>query len=270
MKVSIITITYNRAHLIGETIKSVLEQTYQDFEHIIIDDGSTDDTEQVVKNFNDSRIRYYQYPKKNPRSFLRNEGIRKATGELISVLDSDDIWAANKLETITNIFIENPDVDFAFHDLAYIRKGEIIKDSLFGYENGIVKSAFDDLLDGKLLPLSIWTLRKTALYDIGLLDETLIDGQHDLYFRAAAKHSFFYCKKKLARIRKHDGNTSTLTDMRHYTDHLQAIDKLYKNGDVNQNQVIEVKKRIYRKMASEFVQLKKYLSATKYYLKAVF
>jgi len=95
--VSVIIPTYNRAHLVGRAIRSVLNQTFQDFEIIVVDDGSTDNTEEVVKSFNDPRIRYIRHEQNRGGSAARNTGIRAASGEYIAFLDSDDEWLPEKL-----------------------------------------------------------------------------------------------------------------------------------------------------------------------------
>ena len=89
--VSVIIPTFNRAHLIGRAIKSVLNQTYQDFEIIVIDDGSTDNTGEIIRSFTDKRIKYIKKYKKNKGiSVARNIGIKVARGKYIALLDSDD------------------------------------------------------------------------------------------------------------------------------------------------------------------------------------
>jgi glycosyltransferase involved in cell wall biosynthesis len=96
MLFSIIIPTYNRAHLIENTIRSVLNQTYTNFELIIVDDGSTDNTESVVKSIDDERIKYYK--KENAeRGAARNYGIDKSKGDYITFLDSDDVFYSNAL-----------------------------------------------------------------------------------------------------------------------------------------------------------------------------
>jgi glycosyltransferase involved in cell wall biosynthesis len=110
--VSVVIPTYNRASLLGRAIKSVLEQTYQDFEIIVVDDASTDNTEEVVRNLRDRRIRYLRHEKNRGGSAARNTGIRAAWGQYIAFQDSDDEWLPEKLKkqmevlaaaTITNI-----------------------------------------------------------------------------------------------------------------------------------------------------------------------
>ena len=96
---TVIVPSYNRAHLIGETIQSVINQSFVDWELIIVDDGSTDNTREIVEKFNlsDNRIQYH-YQQNAERSAARNEGIKLAKGEFICFLDSDDRWFSQHLE----------------------------------------------------------------------------------------------------------------------------------------------------------------------------
>ena len=107
--VSVIITTYNRAELIGEAIQSVLSQTNHDFELIIVDDGSTDNTRDVVEAFEDPRIRYIYTENWGGPARPRNIGIDLANGEHIAFLDSDDYWRKDKLEKQLRVF-ENPDI----------------------------------------------------------------------------------------------------------------------------------------------------------------
>lgn len=96
--VSIIMPTYNRAHVIPRAIKSVLKQTYQNWELLIIDDGSADNTEQVIMAIDDSRICYVKLPENKGACYARNRGLERAKGEYIAFLDSDNVWMKNYLE----------------------------------------------------------------------------------------------------------------------------------------------------------------------------
>lgn len=96
--VSIITPSFNTGAYIAETIQSVLVQTYDRWEMIIVDDCSTDNTDQVVSEFTDPRIRYYKNQTNRGAAICRNQALRKAKGDWIAFLDSDDLWMPQKLE----------------------------------------------------------------------------------------------------------------------------------------------------------------------------
>ena len=113
-KISVIIPTYNRADLIKDSIKSVLDQTYDDFELIISDDGSTDNTEEVVKSINDDRIIYHSYGINKGAGGARNEGVRIARGEYIAFHDSDDICLPDRLERQMTYMTEHPDAGMVY------------------------------------------------------------------------------------------------------------------------------------------------------------
>lgn len=95
---TIIIPTYNRAHIISNSIKSIINQTYQNWELIIVDDGSSDNTKEIVSSYNDNRIKYF-YKNNEERSVARNFGINKSKGEYISFLDDDDYYLPKFLST---------------------------------------------------------------------------------------------------------------------------------------------------------------------------
>lgn len=105
---SVIVPTYNRAHLIGETIQTILNQNYPYFELLIVDDGSKDNTEEVVKSFADNRIRYYK-KQNEERGAARNFGLRHATGTYVLFFDSDDWMHVNHLSTLARYINQVPE-----------------------------------------------------------------------------------------------------------------------------------------------------------------
>lgn len=119
--VSIITPTYNCGQFISETIRSVKAQSYTNWELIIYDDCSTDATETVVSSFlkEDSRIQYYRNDKNSGAAITRNNALRKAKGHWIAFLDSDDLWALNKLEKQIK-FMEEHNYYFSYHEYVEI------------------------------------------------------------------------------------------------------------------------------------------------------
>lgn len=96
--VSVIMPSWNTSNFIAESIQSVIDQTYENWELIIVDDCSTDNTDEVVARFTDKRIRYFKNEKNSGAALSRNRGLREARGEWIAFLDSDDLWSPKKLE----------------------------------------------------------------------------------------------------------------------------------------------------------------------------
>jgi len=199
--VSVIIPTYNRAHLISRAIKSVLNQTYQDFEVIVVDDGSTDNTEEVIKEFQkkDERIKYVRHEKNKGGSAARNTGIKAAKGKYIAFLDSDDEWLPEKLEKQMKVFenapakvgvvytgfwrIENNKKIYIPSSWVKKKEGNIHKELLKGNFIGLPtvlvrKECFKkaEMFDEKLPRLQDWELviRLSKYYDFKCIDKPLL------------------------------------------------------------------------------------------------
>lgn len=112
--VSIIMPSWNTAQFIGESIQSVLDQTYQNWELIIVDDCSSDNTDEVVSSFHDERIHFLKNEKNMGAALTRNRALREADGEWIAFLDSDDLWKPEKLEKQV-YFMKSNDYFFSYH-----------------------------------------------------------------------------------------------------------------------------------------------------------
>lgn len=111
-KISIIMPTYNRAHLIGETVDSIRSQTFTDWELLIMDDGSDDDTEAIIAKYTDERIHFFKCGRSGHVSKLKNRAIERCRGELVAFIDSDDLWAPAKLEKQFAAMQQYPDAGF--------------------------------------------------------------------------------------------------------------------------------------------------------------
>ncbi|MGX7667211.1 glycosyltransferase family 2 protein [Flavobacterium pedocola] len=265
MKFSIVTITHNRAHLIGKTIQSVLNQSHAEYEHLIIDDGSTDTTEEVIKSFNDPRIKYFPYPKIEKRSYLRNEGLRKATGDVCCILDSDDLWTSDKLETINTIFEQHPEVSFVIHNIEFHPSDAVTEKIFPKFQSDFKGFVLNDVLNDIILPFPTFSIRKEALDKIGLLDEKLLDGQHDLYLRAAAELQFYYSCRKLTVMVKHPGNISAKTNLTHYEDYFKSLEKLEKEQHISRKTHKVLKGKTYAKIAYIYHKQKNFSLAKENY-----
>ena len=114
--VSVVMPAYNRGYIIADSIASVLQQTWGDFELIIIDDGSKDDTREVVSRFTDPRIRYLRHEQNRGCSSAYNTGLREAAGEFVSILDSDDLWKPERLAKALDFLERHPEADVVFTD----------------------------------------------------------------------------------------------------------------------------------------------------------
>jgi len=120
--VSIVLPTYQREALIGRSIESVLRQTYEDFELIVVDDGSTDGTAERVAQFADPRIRYIRLDENRGAAAARNAGIRNAVAELLAFQDSDDEWLPDKLQRHMGVFASSgPEVGVVYSDMIRIQ-----------------------------------------------------------------------------------------------------------------------------------------------------
>jgi glycosyltransferase involved in cell wall biosynthesis len=121
--VSVVIPTFNRAYVVGQAIESVLAQTLTDFELILVDDGSTDNTAAIVKGFADPRLRYLRQSNSGS-GVARNRGVDESTADLIAFLDSDDLWMPEKLAAVVACTKEYPEVTAVFHDLEWQRGDE--------------------------------------------------------------------------------------------------------------------------------------------------
>lgn len=168
-KVSVIIPTWNREKFIYKTINSVLKQTYQNFEILVCDDGSTDNTKKIVKSFNDNRIKWVESVHFGRPAIVRNNGLRKADGKWIAFLDSDDIWLLNKLEiqlsemnkgkymiSSTNAFIYNTKIGDRHKILLNYEKNEI---------------NFYDLINDNFIINSSCIVLKNVIDKVGFLPE---------------------------------------------------------------------------------------------------
>lgn len=138
-KVSVIIPTYNRDKFISDTIDSVLNQTFKDFEVIVIDDGSTDNTKSVLKKYG-TRIRVLEQTNLE-RAVARNNGVKNSSGKYIAFLDSDDLWMKNKLEKQVEILEQNKDIILTYCSCLRVdeegKKIKIAKRQLQGFSGNV-------------------------------------------------------------------------------------------------------------------------------------
>jgi len=233
MKFSIITITYNRGNLIDQTIQSVINQSYNNFEYIIIDDGSNDNTEEVVKNFNDERIKYYKQDRLSNLSKLTNIGIKKSSGELIAILDSDDLWHESKLEKIIEIFKKNQAINYVTHNIQYFIDKNKLEKPFYKTNQDFFKESLNDVLTFKMLPFPIAVFKKELLNTTHLFNEIFFDGQQDFLLRVASENKIYFIAECLTYMRIHVNNTSKKVFFQYYKAYYISVFNLAKKHKIS-------------------------------------
>jgi glycosyltransferase involved in cell wall biosynthesis len=167
--ISVIIPAYNQGHYLGEAIQSVLDQTYPDFEVIVVDDGSTDKTAQVACSFSDPRVRYIHQENRGLPA-ARNTGILRSSGEYLTFLDSDDLFVADKLETLLNAMQRDPELGFVAGQAVLIDENALPLGKVF--DTPLPENPAHLLLWNPLHVCSV-LLRRDWQQKVGLFDESL-------------------------------------------------------------------------------------------------
>lgn len=212
-KVSVIIPTYNNCHYITKAIESVLNQTYKDFEIIVVDDGSDDNTSSLISKYG-RKLKYF-YQCNSGAASARNKGINESKGEYISFLDSDDYFYEDNLLKKIAFLERNLGIGLVFSDWNYVDEigNYLNKGSLhFHY----AQKKLSGLIFGELLykrnfiatPTVI--IRRYVLEDIGLFDPTIpSQEEYDLWLRISSKYSSYYINEPLVNVIVHAGSLSS-------------------------------------------------------------
>jgi glycosyltransferase involved in cell wall biosynthesis len=194
-KVSVIIPTYNRLSMLKEAVDSVLAQDFEDMELIVVDDGSTDETAEELKQYG-GRVKLIQHSVNRGVSAARNRGILDERGKYVAFLDSDDLWVKGKLKIQVAFLDDNPHYPLCYTDEIWIRKGKRV--------NPMLKHAkYSGWIFEKCLPLCIISpssamMRKTLFSKVGLFDEALpVCEDYDFWLRVSARFPIFFINRKL-------------------------------------------------------------------------
>lgn len=184
--ISVVIPTHNRCNIVGRSIDSVLNQTYDDIEVIVVSDGSTDDTDAVVSKYenSDHRVKYVSYTPARGGNYARNLGISRSSGEYVAFLDDDDTWYPEKLEKQLKVLEENPLVGLVYTGSHVIYVNEKIEYRSIPKKSGYLLHEL--LLDNVVGSTSTVLVRKTIFEQSGVFDENLGALQdYDLWIRIA-------------------------------------------------------------------------------------
>lgn len=198
---SIVIPVYNKEKFVSKTVESVLDQTFTDYEIIIVNDGSTDQSESKILAFNDARIKYF--PKKNEGvAFARNFGIEKASAEYICFLDADDFWFPNFLETMHHFISKLPEQKVFAAAIEIETKNKLMK----AHYSIPKKSDFEivDFFDASQKECVLWTssvcIHKSVFEKVGTFDSKIKHGEDtELWIRIGLQFPIVFIRKILAR-----------------------------------------------------------------------
>ena len=206
-KVSVIMAVLNGERFIDEAIQSIVDQTYQNVELVVVDDGSTDRTRDRVDAFRDRlEVRYVRHEAPRGIAPSMNDGLRHATGELIAFLDHDDAWFPEFLQTQASYLAEHPDVGMVHCDFQTIDpEGGVIQGSIAAWRGRKRPSGsvFPQLfLDSFVVGNSV-LIRRECFTRLGLFDESLRWGDYLMWMRIARHYRVDYVDSVLTKYRQH-------------------------------------------------------------------
>ena len=264
-KASVVIATYNRPQYVCQTIDSILSQAFQDLEIIVVDDGSRDETRQILAQYG-NRIRYFYRPNQGVCA-ARNFGFTKTSGEYVAFMDDDDLWLPETLEKLIEVMTRNPESAFVCaHTYIIDREGNV---GMIKKENEGLSSTFHDLYEKWFVQLPTVLIRRSCLERVGLFDEEVFGSEcYDLWLRLAKRYPFHYIDEPLAKYRVHAQNTSKNLDLI-----LRARRKVINKNEITEGMSLLEKitrnAKLYHKFAGMYYYRQNYLKAGINYFKAV-
>jgi glycosyltransferase involved in cell wall biosynthesis len=260
--VSVVIPAFNAASFIGPTLDTVCAQTFSDYETIVIDNGSTDNTAAVVRTHfgrHDMRGRIVRVEENCGVAGARNIGIRAATGTYVALLDSDDLWYPEKLAAVMAEFERHPDADLVCHDENITRDGKIVSVSRRRPPRGSLYEAL--VLDGNFLSPSATTFRRDAALALGGFDERadyLTAEDYDFWIRFSRERRIRFLNRVLGEFVLHERSASRGIVSHHIAlermlrDHLSAYQRSHP-GLVSRLRARRRLARVYRSAARQLI-----------------
>jgi glycosyltransferase involved in cell wall biosynthesis len=224
--VSVIIPTSNRAAYLEAAIRSVLDQTFDDREIIVVDDGSSDRTPAMLEQYR-GRVVYIQQEHCGLSGVTRNRGIREAAGAYIALLDPDDLWLRDKLELQLAYAARHPEYGLISCDAWYF-SDDTGEDLYRFYEVTTARSGWigPELLQECFLQTPSTLIKREVLHDVGLFSESpafRLGDDWDLWLRIAARYQVGILDEPLVRVRFHAGNMSRQADVLQNHEHSLAL-----------------------------------------------
>ena len=272
---SVVITVYNKGAFIGQAIESVLNQSYRNFEIIIVDDGSTDTTKNVIHSFSDNRIRYIYQENSGLPACARNAGMMLARGSYIALLDGDDFWHRNKLYECKKVLDTNKDISLVCHNEYVLYDGKILRHtSSAPYAEGMY---FRLLFNGNCLYPSAVVIRRSIFFDDGFNfseEKNLFTVEdYEYWLRLSQRYEFYLLPDILGYYRVSEGgiyltnideNTKNMLDLleRHFNKVMHKTKEQQNLIHKRYSGVMSAAGRIYQ-------HRKKFKESRAWYLKAI-
>ncbi|MCF7908667.1 MAG: glycosyltransferase [Candidatus Omnitrophica bacterium] len=242
---SIIIPTYDRKDFLKIALGSVLKQTFSDYEAIVVDDGSTDNTKEIVKALKNKKLNYFYQKNKGPAA-ARNKGIKKANGKFICFLDSDDRFCREKLE-ITHQYIKQYPNYKVFHtEEIWYRNGRLLSEKK--YHKKPAGHVFTQALKLCCISPSTTVIKRSVFSKIGLFDSNLpVCEDYDLFLRLTSKYPVFLIPKHLTI--KEGGHSDQQSKKYPSIDtfRIYALEKILKNGKLSNTDYLATYRELKQK-----------------------
>ena len=245
MQIDVILPTFNRAKVLANAIESVLNQTYKNFQLYVIDDGSTDNTSEMLKNYN-SHSNFHILTQENCGvSAARNYGVKNSQSAWIGFLDSDDEWLPNKLEIQVNYLNENPLIQFLHSEEIWVRNGIRVNPKVKHLKSN--NNIFERSLDFCLISPSTAMIKRDLFLECGMFDENFIVCEdYDLWLKILSREEIGFIPSNLTI--KNGGHTDQLSTKFVAMDYwrIKSLVNLYKTILDNEKKIL-IKKVLLKK-----------------------
>ncbi|MDD1698356.1 MAG: glycosyltransferase [Methanoregula sp.] len=225
--VSVVIPTYNRLAILNNTLESVFSQSFSDFEVIVIDDGSTESFDPLVKQYED-RVTFIRLPHSGLPSIARNCGMKKAKGQYVAFLDSDDLWLKEKLKIQVQVFSDHPEIALVCSDAYILKPGseEKMDKSYLNDRNAKTGFLLDDLINNNFIITSTCTVRLDVLHKIGgFSEDPVFRGieDYELWLRIARQYQMQYLPIPLAVYRDAENSLRSEISLMRYHEGMERI-----------------------------------------------
>lgn len=239
-KITIVTPSYNQGEFLEETIRFVLLQNYDNFEFLIIDGGSSDNSIEIIKKY-EPWIKYWVSEKDNGQTNAINKGWKHATGDIIAYLNSDDIYCEGTFHIVANYFMNNPEIDMIYGDIIHIDK----ESNVIEYKKSGKIDTEKYLSTQFYLPQPTVFFRKKILDEIGYLDEQFhLAMDLDYWVRILHKYDIGYIQEYLACARIYPETKSKSEKYKYLDERLIILDKYFSREDIPLN-IRKKRRKIY-------------------------